>query len=544
MGRVILLFLLVTCVSSSSCVPGEQRLGPDRGCENDADCSGDESCVDGSCVDGGGGLLEDTPCTAESEAAACGVGAYCQDTGFCAVLPTCAGGEACPDGLMCNDATGSCVSAPSCEGCCTPGSCDDGRWCNGVEVCSPSSGQCSSGSPPCEGSLSVCDEASRTCLCDDSSDCTAPETCSGGACGCVPDCDGKQCGSDGCGGACGGCAAEDVCNEAGQCECQPSCTNRECGSDGCDGACGACDIGETCTSGGQCECVPDCDGKQCGDDGCGGSCGACASGACSANGQCNCVPDCAGRECGDDGCGGSCGPCTTGSCDASGTCGCTPDCAGLECGNDGCGGSCGVCGPHQACDTGGQCENTGDVCDVLLDTIALDEYQARSGYLTAGFDEEYEWDGRPARYLDNYPLAVPAGTSVVVDLRSTAFDPSLYVYDVAQGACSLVADDDDSGDGLNASLAITLGSGVYHVVATTYGQLATGAYTLATTTDLCGLTVASDVYDKCKDKVLANSCSNNPCLGSNEEFCCVTASCRSGYATGDELTVVTSSICP
>lgn len=183
---------------------------------------------------------------------------------------------------------------------------------------------------------------------------------------------------------------------------------------------------------------------------------------------------------------------------------------------------------------------------MLTDTITQDEYQSRSGFLTAGFDEQYEWDSRPHRYLDNYPLTAPANRTIVIDLSSTAFDPRLYIYNTAGGACTLVAADDDSGPGLNASLAITLGSGDYHVVASTYGELDTGQYTLSTSTDLCGLSVSQTVYDKCEQRVLANNCSNNPCLGSAQEFCCVTAFCRGpdGYDTGDEVTILTSEICP
>jgi hypothetical protein len=57
-------------------------------------------------------------------------------------------------------------------------------------------------------------------------------------------------------------------------ECVPDCSGKECGDDGCGGSCGTCDPNEICNAG-VCECVPDCSGKECGDDGCGGSCGTC-----------------------------------------------------------------------------------------------------------------------------------------------------------------------------------------------------------------------------------------------------------------------------
>jgi len=95
--------------------------------------------------------------------------------------------------------------------------------------------------------------------------------------------------------------------------CVPNCTGKECGDDGCGGSCGTCQQG-TCNAQGKCECTPDCTGKECGDDGCGDSCGTCTDPAkpiCNAQGVCEaCTPDCTGKECGDDGCGGSCGTCT------------------------------------------------------------------------------------------------------------------------------------------------------------------------------------------------------------------------------------------
>ncbi len=72
---------------------------------------------------------------------------------------------------------------------------------------------------------------------------------------CEPDCEGVECGSDGCGGSCGGCSGGMVCNYAGQCveegECEADCSDKQCGNDGCGGSCGTCSEG-VCTSDGQC----------------------------------------------------------------------------------------------------------------------------------------------------------------------------------------------------------------------------------------------------------------------------------------------------
>ncbi len=72
------------------------------------------------------------------------------------------------------------------------------------------------------------------------------------ACGCAPDCNGKTCGSDGCGGFCsgsyfaGGCPTGQTC-QSGVC-CRRDCTNRDCGDDGCGGSCGTCGDDEVCSA--------------------------------------------------------------------------------------------------------------------------------------------------------------------------------------------------------------------------------------------------------------------------------------------------------
>ena len=70
---------------------------------------------------------------------------------------------------------------------------------------------------------------------------------------CTPDCAGKECGDDGCGGTCPpGCAAGEFCNPSGQCvpSCTPDCAGKECGDDGCGGTClPGCGAGEICQAG-------------------------------------------------------------------------------------------------------------------------------------------------------------------------------------------------------------------------------------------------------------------------------------------------------
>lgn len=93
---------------------------------------------------------------------------------------------------------------------------------------------------------------------------------------CTPECAGKACGDDGCGGVCGDCPAAFPFCLGGVCSnCEPQCEGVACGSNGCGGSCGSCGAGETCESG-ACVCQPSCPEPACGeDDGCGGLCPPC-----------------------------------------------------------------------------------------------------------------------------------------------------------------------------------------------------------------------------------------------------------------------------
>jgi len=159
---------------------------------------------------------------------------------------------------------------------------------------------------------------------------------------CEPDCWGKQCGDDGCGGSCGDCADADPCSFE-------MCVDGGCFYYSYLGCCDAnddCEDGNPCTDdicvGEECQYLAD-DDNQC-DVGAPGWPDACV------DGECVCLPNCIGKGCGPDGCGGSCGECegTQEFCEED-VCICQPECEGMECGDDGCGGSCGSCGPAQCC---------------------------------------------------------------------------------------------------------------------------------------------------------------------------------------------------
>lgn len=163
------------------------------------------------------------------------------------------------------------------------------------------------------------------------------------------------------------CSGGDTCID-GACEppvCEPQCSGKVCGPDGCGGTCGTCEAGAPCVAG-QCEgpiCTPSC--GECGPDGCGGSCGNCPGGWNCVTGACveqTCTPDCAGKNCGDDGCGGVCGTCTSAQTCVAGTC---TDPAGA-CGGLTFEGCCTTAGVTQWCENDAvqqaDCAGSGAVC--------------------------------------------------------------------------------------------------------------------------------------------------------------------------------------
>ena len=212
---------------------------------------------------------------------------------------------------------------------------------------------------------------------------------------CVPDCQGRTCGSDGCGSVCGTCtdgttcedglciepvaaSCEGVCGmyqDSADCQCDANCfLNGDCCEDICDVCMDVQSIADSCEPPPVCDCT----GKQCGDDGCGNSCGDCAAGStCQLDGTCledevppatscegvcdqflgqdgcNCDAECWKF---DDCCEDICDVCATEHADECTPC--EPACApGQECGDDGCGGTCGAgCTGDEVCTDDGLCE--------------------------------------------------------------------------------------------------------------------------------------------------------------------------------------------
>ncbi|MBN2496246.1 MAG: hypothetical protein JXR96_16760 [Deltaproteobacteria bacterium] len=382
--------LMIWALAWVAAIPACSSGGEDFECQSAADCEDWQYCDTGShtCKE---------RCVPES----------CADLDLeCGDWPDGCGGEVhcggCPTGQECN-ADGQCeaVCVPDCEGrCCGSDNC--GGIC--PDRCAETGQECNLGTCLCEGVCQPrsCADLGRACGdwpdgcggtvhcggCPTGQECNADGQCEAV---CVPDCDGRCCGSDACGGIC-----PDDCGETGQvcntgtCLCEGACDpescddlGKDCGDwpDGCGGTahCGGCPTGQECNAQGQCEdiCEPDCDGRCCGADGCGGTCpDLCGqSGQVCNTGTCTCEEPCTpltcaelGRECGDwpDGCDGTahCGNCPTGQeCTPTGMCQdvCVPTSCqdeGVECGplSDGCGRvlNCGSCGTGQICSMG-QC---------------------------------------------------------------------------------------------------------------------------------------------------------------------------------------------
>jgi hypothetical protein len=112
------------------------------------------------------------------------------------------------------------------------------------------------------------------------------------------------------------------------------------------------------------------------------------------------------------------------------------------------------------------------------------------------------FDIREGRYLDNYRIDVIDNTTLQFDLEAT-FDTYLYIYEQNGGTCSLVARDDDGGDGFNSRLTFRVGTGTFQVVATSFNGAQTGDFTLTSAV------------------VCADSCSSGArrCSGSGYQVC-------------------------
>ncbi len=316
-------------------------------------CAAFETCgADGKCV-------SKIPTTWNCPAAKYGAADAC-DCGCGAPDPDCALTQlptyGCKGAAKC-DAQGNCEAcAPACDGkscgddgcggfcgtCKDPAkpACDEGKC---VDPCSPKPLLCkvnACGDNGCGGLCGIC-AGNQTCQsgeCVDDAPVEDPTSCKGHCSGIAPA--GCSCTAK--------CTANGTCckDYEALCTCTPDCEGKSCGPDGCGGTCGKC-VGDKpyCGADQQCTatCTPKCGGAKCGDDGCGGTCGTCDDGfACGWNQLCvpktwQCDPTYYGDKLGCDcGCGAADPDCavsgtTIYGCPDGVTCGATGTCSMKTC---------------------------------------------------------------------------------------------------------------------------------------------------------------------------------------------------------------------
>ncbi|MGB0714310.1 MAG: IPTL-CTERM sorting domain-containing protein [Phycisphaerae bacterium] len=350
---------------------GVEVCDPNNGCQAGPapDCNDSVGCTVDSCN-------EDTDsCDNLPSDAACDDGAFCNGVETCDPNNDCQAGSApnCDDSVgctvdSCNEDTDSCDNMPN------DAACDDGAFCNGVEVCDPDN-DCQAGTPPnCDDSvdctIDTCNETTDSCnnspsdaACDDGLFCNGVETCDPNndcQAGTPPNCD------DGVG------CTMDSCNEdTDSCDNMPVdalCDNGQ----GCDGL-------ETCDPNNDCQpgTPPNCDdGIACTIDSCDPDTGECINvpddSLCNDGLFCNGVETCSpvnGCEAGtppicDDGV-----SCTMDSCNED-----TDSCDNMP--NDGLCNDGAFCNGVETCDPTNDCQaGTAPDCNDNVDctTDACDE---------------------------------------------------------------------------------------------------------------------------------------------------------------------------
>ncbi|MBN1656404.1 MAG: hypothetical protein JXA30_21725 [Deltaproteobacteria bacterium] len=182
---------------------------------------------------------------------ACAKNSDCNDGDFCNGMEICSNGV-CQSGIrpcegeMCDE------NANRCYGCNTDADCDDGLYCNGNELCNAN--RCVAGSRPC-AAPALCDEASDACVsclfdadCDDGAFCNGAEICVSGSCqDNVDPCPPGQCNEDA--DICITCTVDADCDDGNVC------TNDICDPElGCiyTNNTNSCNDGNACTSSDTC----------------------------------------------------------------------------------------------------------------------------------------------------------------------------------------------------------------------------------------------------------------------------------------------------
>jgi hypothetical protein len=214
-------------------------------------------------------------------------------------------------GKTCGTWSDGCGGTLFCGTCIDPYKCNTQGNCECTGICfSPFCGQDDGCNKACSNTDDTCTGCGYTNACGRACGCTAPSVCVDGQC-CTPNCAGKSCGDDGCGGSCGSCTPPYHCGTQGNCECARGCFPL-CGQDdGCGGSCSNTDdvcngCGTTNACGrycGDCCAYYDCEGV------CNGSATYDCAGVCNGGATTDACGVCGGdgSECSGCGCGCGCG---------------------------------------------------------------------------------------------------------------------------------------------------------------------------------------------------------------------------------------------
>jgi len=249
-------------------------------CSCTPNCEAEQECGDDGC----GGQCGSCPTGSRCNNGVCKCSSSCQAEGKTCGMDRCGNlcGN-CESGKVC--ISGQCKCVPNCTNrVCGSDGCSD----NGCGTC-PSGMLCQNGECVAEPNSCVpnCSSGQVTkCRGDDGCGGVCPDNCSGNTiCSingtCIPYCPPGKCSDD-----CPPCNNDHKCID-GNC-CLPNCTGKNCGSDGCGGTCGNCQSCESCVNG-QCKPTISCDDVSCGNDSCGKSCGKSCSAdkpQCSKYGKC------------------------------------------------------------------------------------------------------------------------------------------------------------------------------------------------------------------------------------------------------------------
>jgi hypothetical protein len=223
------------CANGLYC-DGIEICNAQSGCQSGTppDCSDSFFCTVDACDE------ETDSCTHEESNSLCDNGQYCDGIEICNAQSGCqpGSGDPCPLNTTCNE------TSDECEECQNDGDCDNGLYCDGAEACV--GGVCQSGTPPdCSDSLfctvDACDEETDSCTyaernCADSVACTI-DSCDESADSCIHSPSNSLCAN---GQYCDG---VEICNAQSGCQpgTPPDCSDSFfCTVDACDEATDSC----------------------------------------------------------------------------------------------------------------------------------------------------------------------------------------------------------------------------------------------------------------------------------------------------------------